>query len=282
MTASWKEKISSYSIITVGTFLMAAGTNLIYEPMYMVTGGFAGVGIILQKFFPIPLWVATAVLNIPLFLLAGRLFGMSFLKKTLYASVCFSLALAVVPEGKVYQEDYLMAALLGGALNGVGLGLVFGRGASTGGSDLLSTLLKQIFPGMTTAAILAIVDGAIVAAGMLVFGIRIGLYSIVAVFVTTRLMDRILEGLKFAKMLYIISNEPDAIAAVIMKEIDRGVTSLSGKGMYSGKQKNVLMCAVSRKEAVKIMRIVKKNDANAFVIISDVREVMGEGFAPAP
>ena len=115
-------------------------------------------------------------------------------------------------------------------------------------------------------------------AGMLIFGIRIGLYSIVAVFVTSRVMDRILEGLKFAKLLYIISEIPEVIASSVMEELGRGVTALDGKGMYSGNGKIVLMCAVSRKETVSILRLVKNLDPAAFVIVSDVREVRGEGF----
>lgn len=278
MIISWKDKISSYCFITIGTFLMAMGTNIVYEPMSMVTGGFAGIGIILQKFFLVPVWVVTVVLNIPLFIMAGRLYGLTFLKKTLYAATCFSLALAIIPKPEVLQQDYLMASLMGGALNGTGLGLVFGQGASTGGSDLLSTLLKQLFPGISTASILAVVDGVIVAVGMLVFGVRVGLYSIVAVVVTTKLMDRILDGLKFAKLLYIVSEKTEAIATGIMEELERGVTALEATGMYSGQRKKVLLCVASRGEAVKILQMVKNQDEGAFVIISDAREVMGEGF----
>lgn len=278
MIISWKDKISSYSLITVGTFLMALGTNIVYEPMSMVTGGFAGIGILLQKFIEIPIWLVTVILNIPLFIMAGRIYGMSFLKKTLYAALCFSVALAIIPEFRVLHEDYLMAALVGGALNGIGLGLVFGQGASTGGSDLLSTLLQHVFPGVSAAVILAFVDGTIVALGMMVFGVRIGLYSIVAVVITTKLMDRILDGLKFAKLLYIVSDQTTRIADGILSEIERGVTSLQAKGMYSGEDKQVLMCVAPRREAVKILQLVKEKDENAFVIISDAREVMGEGF----
>lgn len=274
----WKRKISSYGMITVGTFLMAMGINLIYEPMSMVTGGFSGIGIILNYFMRIPIWLTTAALNIPLFIVAWIKFGRAFVTKSLYAAVCFSIALAVVPGVEVVNEDYLMAALLGGALNGAGLGLVFGRGASTGGSDLLSTLLNPLFPWISAGNILSIIDGIIVVGGMVVFGMRTGLYSIVAVFVTSKLIDRILEGMKFAKLLYIISDKPEVIAGQIMEKLQRGVTSLNGRGMYSKKNKNVLMCAVSRKETVSVIKIVKKMDKNAFVIISDVREVMGEGF----
>ncbi len=278
MFLSWKRAISSYGIITVGTFLMALGINLIYEPMSMVTGGFSGIGIVVHHFLPVPVWITTAVLNVPLFIIAGKKFGMAFVAKSLYAAICFSILLAVVPVVKVVHEDYLMAALLGGALNGAGLGLVFGRGASTGGSDLLGTLLHPLIPWVSAGNILSIIDGIIVAGGMLVFGMRTGLYSIVAVFVTSKLIDRILEGLKFAKLLYIISDEPRKIAGQVMEKLQRGVTSLKGTGMYSGREKYVLMCAISRKETVSVLKIVREADENAFVIISDAREIMGEGF----
>lgn len=278
MLLSWKREISSYGIITIGTFLMALGINMIYEPMSMVTGGFSGIGIIVRHFLPVPVWLTTAALNIPLFIIAWKRFGAGFVAKSLYATVCFSIALAVVPGAEVVHKDYLMAALLGGTLNGTGLGLVFGRGASTGGSDLLGTLLHPLVPWVSAGNILSIIDGIIVAGGMMVFGIRIGLYSIVAVFVTSKLIDRILEGLKFAKLLYIISDEPGRIAGQVMEKLQRGVTSLNGTGMYSGHEKNVLMCAISRKETVSVLKIVREADENAFVIISDAREIMGEGF----
>lgn len=278
MITSSKKMIGSYALITLGTFFMALGTNMVYEPLSMVTGGFASIGIILRHFVPVPLWTVNITLNIPLFIIAAKKFGMGFVGKTCYATLCFTLALAVVPQLPVAHEDYLMAALLGGTLNGTGLALVFGRRASTGGTDLLSTLVKEYVPSVSTARILGVVDGLIVVVGMLVFGMRIGLYSIVAVFVTSRVMDRILEGLKFAKLLYIISEVPEMIAGSVMKELERGVTALDGRGMYSGNSKNVLMCAVSRKETVSVLRLVKELDPAAFVIVSDVREVRGEGF----
>lgn len=281
MITSSKKTIGSYALITLGTFFMALGTNMVYEPLSMVTGGFAGIGIILGHFIPVPLWAVNIALNIPLFIIAAKKFGMGFVGKTCYATLCFTLALAVVPQLPVAHEDYLMAALLGGTLNGTGLALVFGRRASTGGTDLLSTLVKEYVPSVSTARILGVVDGLIVVVGMLVFGMRIGLYSIVAVFVTSRVMDRILEGLKFAKLLYIISEVPEMIAESVMQELERGVTALDGRGMYSGNSKNVLMCAVSRKETVSVLRLVKELDPAAFVIVSDVREVRGEGFESA-
>lgn len=183
---SLKRKISSYGMLAVGTFFMAAGTNIVYEPMHMVTGGFAGIGIVLQEFFSVPLWAVTVILNIPLFIAAFYRFGIRFLEKTFFAAVCFSLLLAVVPQFPVRHTDYLMAAIIGGSLNGLGLALVFRQSASTGGTDLLASLLKLRFPSVSSGMILAILDGSVVIAGMAVFGLRIGIYAVMAVFITLR------------------------------------------------------------------------------------------------
>ncbi len=274
----------SYLLVTVGTFFMAAATNVIYEPLSMVTGGFSGVGIILKKVFEqaagvsIPIWLTTTLLNIPLFLIAMKIRGAKFIRKTLYAAACFSVALLVVPTFEVTNEDYLMAAVLGGVLNGTGIGLVFSQNASTGGSDLMSSLLNRWFPGFSISELLIFIDGIIVLAGIGIFGMNTGLYSIVAVFVMGKVSDALLDGLKFAKMAYIISDHPAVISEGIMNNLRRGVTGLDGKGMFSGNEKNVLMCVVSKKEIVKLIDIVKTADERAFVIVTDAKEVLGEGF----
>lgn len=275
----------SYLLMTAGTFFMAAATNIIYEPLSMVTGGFSGIGIILKKVLEntagisCPVGLTNIVLNIPLFLVAMKQKGAQFIRKALYATFCFSVALLIVPTFEIKNEDYLMAAVFGGVLNGTGIGLVFSQKASTGGSDLLSTLLKPFFPGLSISELLIFIDGIIVLAGMGIFGIHTGLYSIVAVFVMGKVSDALLDGLKFAKMAYIISDSPLVISERIMKKLDRGVTGLNGKGMYSGQDKNVLVCVVSKKEVVKLIDIVKEADEKAFVIVSDAKEVLGEGFA---
>ena len=274
----------SYLLVTVGTFFMAAATNVIYEPLSMVTGGFSGIGIILKKVFEqaagvsIPIWLTTTLLNIPLFLIAMKIRGAKFIRKTLYAAACFSVALLVVPTFEVTNEDYLMAAVLGGVLSGTGIGLVFSQNASTGGSDLMSSLLNRWFPGFSISELLIFIDGIIVLAGIGIFGMNTGLYSIVAVFVMGKVSDALLDGLKFAKMAYIISDHPAVISEGIMNNLRRGVTGLEGKGMYSGNEKNVLMCVVSKKEIVKLIEIVKTADERAFVIVTDAKEVLGEGF----
>ena len=274
----------TYLLLTAGTFFMAVWINVIYEPLSMVTGGFSGIGILVKKLTQtarwsgIPVGMTTLLLNIPLFIWGYSQKGKVFVKKTVYAASCFSFFLLIIPTFDIVKQDYLMAALVGGLLNGTGIGLVFSQGASTGGSDLLSVLTAKILPGLSASERLILIDTLIVAAGVFIFGLEIGLYAVVAVFVTGKVSNAILDGLKFAKIAYIISDHPEEISEHILRELGRGLTGLEGQGMYSEKHKMVLMCVVSKKEAVLLKDIVKNADNEAFLILSEAKEVLGEGF----
>ena len=274
----------TYLLLTAGTFFMAVGINVIYEPLSMVTGGFSGIGILVKKLTQtarwsgIPVGMTTLLLNIPLFIWGYSQKGKVFVKKTVYAASCFSFFLLIIPTFDIVKQDYLMAALVGGLLNGTGIGSVFSQGASTGGSDLLSVLTAKILPGLSASERLILIDTLIVAAGVFIFGLEIGLYAVVAVFVTGKVSNAILDGLKFAKIAYIISDHPEEISEHILRELGRGLTGLEGQGMYSEKHKMVLMCVVSKKEAVLLKDIVKNADNEAFLILSEAKEVLGEGF----
>ena len=274
----------TYLLLTAGTFFMAVGINVIYEPLSMVTGGFSGIGILVKKLTQtarwsgIPVGMTTLLLNIPLFIWGYSQKGKVFVKKTVYAASCFSFFQLIIPTFDIVKQDYLMAALVGGLLNGTGIGLVFSQGASTGGSDLLSVLTAKILPGLSASERLILIDTLIVAAGVFIFGLEIGLYAVVAVFVTGKVSNAILDGLKFAKIAYIISDHPEEISEHILRELGRGLTGLEGQGMYSEKHKMVLMCVVSKKEAVLLKDIVKNADNEAFLILSEAKEVLGEGF----
>lgn len=276
--------IRKYFIILVGSLLMALAVNLVYEPMELVTGGVSGLAIVVKDLTRgiinggIPLWLFNVACNVPLFLLAIRAKGFRFLVTSLFGMMAFSLALMVIPVVDLQLEDYLLASILGGAISGIGIGMVFSVQASTGGTDLLATLLHFKNRHITVPQILIIIDGAIILIGALVFGIGNALYAIIAVFVTTKVSDSILEGLKFAKMAYIISDDYAEIAHAIMNHMDRGVTGVNATGMYSNQEKKMLFCVVSKKEIIKIVEISKIIDPGSFVIVSDVREVMGEGF----
>lgn len=279
-----KSKAMHYVFVIIGTVLMAVSIRLVYEPMGMVTGGVTGLAIVIKELTSfiikggVPLWVTNIILNIPLIILAVYILGKKLLMNTLFATICLSVALAVVPSFNLLPEDYLLASVFGGALGGVGMGMIFVASASTGGTDLLAMLIHRFKPYYSIPRILIVIDGIIVMAGALVFGISKTLYAIIAVYITTKVSDGILEGLKFAKMAYVISDYYDEIAKVILEKLDRGVTGVYAKGMYSNKDKKMLFCVVSKKEIVELTELVSEIDPKAFIIVSDVREVMGEGF----
>lgn len=263
---------------------MAISVNLVYDPLEMVTGGVTGLAIVIKKVSSIwikdgiPIWLTNIVLNIPLLIAAVLVRGKTFLKNTLFATVSLSVALYIIPTYDIVYQDYLLAAVFGGLIGGVGLGLVFVTLSSTGGTDLLAMIINKYKPYYSVPQILIVIDGIIVLAGVISFGVTKALYAIIAVYITTKVSDSILEGLKFAKMAYVISDYYDEIAKQIMKDLDRGVTGVSATGMYSNKDKKMLFCVVSKKEIVELTEIVAKIDPRAFIIVSDVREVMGEGF----
>ncbi|MBP1753957.1 MAG: hypothetical protein H6Q59_355 [Firmicutes bacterium] len=273
-----------YFIILIGSFLMALGVNLVYEPMGLVTGGVSGLAIIVKYLTRgivdggVPVWFFNLMCNIPLFLLSIKAKGFRFLLTSLFGMLAFSLSLMVIPVYDLGLQDYLLASILGGAVSGVGIGLVFSVQASTGGTDLMATLLHFRSKHITVPQMLIVIDGTVIFLGALVFGLGNALYAIIAVFITTKISDSILEGLKFAKMAYIISEDYAEIAHAIMHHMDRGVTGINATGMYSNRDKKMLFCVVSKKEIVKIVEIAQKIDPKSFVIVSDVREVMGEGF----
>lgn len=268
-----------YLLLIAGAFIMGFAIKNIYDPLNLVTGGVSGLAIVIKSKMGVPLWLTNTLLNIPLFLASYRIKGWRFIKRTLVSTVSLSLSLYVIPEMMIMPaDDILLSALFGGLISGVGSGMVFMTQATTGGTDMLAALLQKIMPHYSVPQIMQVLDAAIVLTGAAVFGIRPTLYALIAIYAVTRMSDGILEGLKFSKMVYIISDRYEEIAGVIMEEIDRGVTGIKAEGMYSGSDKMMLCCVVSRKEISQIKEIVRECDPRAFVIVSDVREVLGEGF----
>ena len=273
-----------YLMIIVGTALMAVAVNSVFDLCGMVTGGFSGIAILVKEWTEdvvpggIPLWVTNMSMNIPLFFIGMKIGGFGFVKKALIGEVCLSFWLAVLPAFDIAGNDLLLAAVYGGVIQGVGIGLVFlGRG-TTGGTDMMAALLQLKLRHYSIAQIMQFIDGAVVLVGMYVFGVQKALYAIIAVFLITKVTDGMIEGLKFSKQAYIITSKPEEISTQIMRNLDRGVTGIRGKGMYSGQDKLLLYCVVGRKEIVALKELVDEIDPEAFVIVSDVREVLGEGF----
>jgi len=276
--------IKKYLIILAGAVLMALAINLIFEPMELVTGGVSGLAIVIKHLTltlvegGVPLWLSNILFNVPLFILAIWLMGKDYIVPVVAGTIFLTLALYVIPLVDIQLEDKLLGSLFGGALTGVGIGMIFSVSASTGGTDLLAMLIHDKKKHISAPRLLYFIDGAIILVGALVFGISNAMYAIIAVYIATKFSDGILEGLKFAKMAYIISDEYEAIAHEILTGMDRGVTGIYARGMYSQADKKMLFCVVSKQEIIKITEIAQKIDPDSFIIVSDVREVMGEGF----
>ena len=254
-----------YALIILGAFIMGCALKNLYDPINLVTGGVTGIAIVMKSVAGVPLWLTNTLCNIPLFLAAWKLKGWRFIKRTLAATAALSVSLLVIPEMAFLTDDLFLTSL-------------FLFQATTGGTDMLAALIQRKLKHYSIAQIMQVLDGLVVLLGAMVFGIRYALYALIAIYATAKVSDGILEGLKFSKQAYIISDKYQEIAQAVMTRMDRGVTALNGAGMYSGQAKKVLFCVVSKKEIVTLREIVAEFDKRAFVIVTDVREVFGEGF----
>lgn len=276
--------IRSYLLIAAGTGIMAFAIKSTYDPIGLITGGFTGIGIMLRRLTTefvkggIPIWLTNLLLNIPLFLAAFKLKGGRFLGRTMIASLLLSFWLGLIPDCDLAGGDYLLASVYGGVMTGAGIGLVLSAQVATGGTDLIATLLHMKFRAYSIAQILQMIDGVIIIAGIYVCGIRASLYAVFAVYITSRVSDLITEGGKFSKAVYIISDQYEQIADAVMHQMNRGTTLLPAVGMYRGEERSMLFCIVSKKEVVTLKEYIKNIDVHAFVIVTDAREVLGEGF----
>ena len=273
-----------YLFIFMGTGIMALAIQCIFEPIGLVTGGFSGIAIIIRKMTAgiveggVPLWLTNLALNVPVFIAALIIKGRKFLGRTVIGTVLLSFWLYVIPQVDLTQGDYMLSSVFGGVITGIGSGFVLLAKATTGGTDMVSALIQKYVRHYSVVQILQVIDGMVVLAGLYVFGLKPALYAIVAIFITSKVSDALMEGMKYSKAAFIITDCYKEIADAIMTQLDRGLTGLDATGMYSGDKKTVLYCVVSKKEIVELKDIVAKIDPKAFVIVTDAREVFGEGF----
>ncbi len=268
-----------YSLIALGTFLLALGINQFAIPFKISSGGVSTIGTVLLYLFHIPLSVTNIVFNAILFLLGFRLLGKESVIKTVAGIIFLSVFYELTAFFPAYTEDIFIASVVGGVLIGLGVGLVIRQEASTGGSDFAALMLSRFFPHVSVSVLIMIIDLAIVFLSGIVFGsLTITFYSAIVLFIATKVSDAILVLGDSAKSAYIFSAKNQEIADAIMKKFNRGVTGLYSKGMYSGNDNTMLLCVVSPKELPFLAHLVRGIDKNAFIIISDVKEVLGEGF----
>ncbi len=276
--------IKDYLLIIIGTGLMAFAIASIYDPAGLVTGGFSGLAIMVKELTTswvpggVPLAVTNLILNVPVFLIAIWLKGFQYVVKTLFATIILSVWLYALPIMPLAQGDLLLTALYGGVIMGAGIGMVFVAQATTGGTDLIAAIIQHFWRHYSIAEIMQVIDAVIVIAGAYMFGVQMALYAIIAIYLVSKVSDGLIEGLKFSKAAFIITNQPEELADILMEEMERGVTGISARGMYSRQEKNMLFCVVGQKQIVRLKDLVLKTDPTAFVIVCDVREVLGEGF----
>ncbi len=219
------------------------------------------------------------LLNIPLFIIALLKNGKHFFINAIAGTVLLSLFLDIFDKFKPITNDRFLACIYGGIIAGIGTAIILKAGASTGGSDLLTQIAKAFNPNIRISNLLVILDTIIVALNVFFFKeLEIGLYSAITIFIMGKMIDVFFEGINFARIVYIVSPRYQDIAKEIGNRVRRGATSLSGKGMYKREERNVLMCVASRNEVREIRKIVNEIDKNAFIVISNAREVFGEGF----
>lgn len=275
----WKRHLADYAWIAVGALIMAVGVNQFLVGVKLSTGGIGSVATMLFHFFRIPLSVTNLVLNIILFLLGYKIIGKHGLFKTIAGVLFLSLFLEGSALLPIYGDDILLCAVFGGLLCGIGVGTVIRSEGSTGGSDFVAVILHRLFPHIPVALVLMGIDFIIILISGIVFrSMTVMLYSLLALFVAAKTADMILTIGNAAKSVYILSEKRTEIANWVQSELGRGVTGIYSKGMYSNNDSTMLLCVVSPKELPQLVHTVRDMDKSAFVIITDVREVWGEGF----
>ena len=270
--------------ILLGVMIMAAGVEMFFAPSGFVAGGATGLGIVLNEIanqnfgFSVPLWLVNILWDLPLLILGRKKIGKVFFRRTLLGCVGFSVALFIAEYLPEYKGDLILVCLFGGTFVGIGAGLVLRSMGATGGTDSAAALIHEMIPKISVSQYIFLLDSIIILLGMAVFGIEQGMYAIASVYLTSRWVNTILQGGSFSKGAFIISKKWQEIANVLLEQADRGVTAFYGRGLYTNEEKEILLCVFTANELVKIKEIVSEIDKSAFVLVTDMAEVLGEGF----
>ncbi len=274
-----KSKIFDYIIIAFGAFLIAFAVSVFLVPGKITSGGISAVGTVMLYFFNVPISVTNILLNSALFALGYRELGRKSLYKTVFGIIALTLFFEVCARIPAYTGDMLAASLAGGIIMGLGLGLAVRVDGSTGGSDFAGIMIHKRTSHISVANIILFIDLCIIVLSGIAFGsITVTIYSALTLFVATKVCDMVLSFGNAAKEIQILSDKSDDIAATILTKFNRGVTGVHCKGMYTKNNSLMLYCIVSPRELPKILDIVRRIDSEAFIAVSDVREVLGRGF----
>lgn len=274
-----KKFISESLIEILGAAIMSFGISLFLLPSQLSSGGFSGIATIIYYIFKIPMGITILFLNVPVFIFSFFRLGKSFFVKSIIGTISLSTFIDLFDQLNPLTEDRFLACIYGGIIVGIGTALILKSNSSTGGSELISNIVKSYNPNAKMGKVIMIIDITVVLVSVIVFRkVEIGLYSAIDIYIMGKVIDIIVEGVYFTKLIIIISDKNEEIAKEIGKNIERGATGLYGKGMYKRDNKLVLLCAVSRSDISKIKNVVRSIDSQAFMVITNSREVMGLGF----
>ena len=274
-------KLSEVIILLSGCLLMGISINMFLNPHNIAPGGLTGVSIIINTLTGIPIWLINISVDIPLFLFAFRILGKQDASKTLLGIIFLTLSLKLT-ENLTYvhiTDDILLSSISGGIILGAALGLIFRINGSTGGTDLIALLANKFFPSLSIPTLMGFADGCVVIlSGIVSRNIETALYSAISLYIIVKVSDIMVEGINTSSSFIIISDKYMEIGNAITDELKRGATILKGQGLYTGYEKNVLLVVVSKKQVITLRRLIKRIDPNSFIIISDIFDVLGEGF----
>lgn len=265
--------------IVVGSFLFAFALNYFIIANGLAEGGFTGIALITHYLTGWPAGIILGILNIPLLILGGFRWGLSFILKTIFSVFLVSLSVDLLESvsSGLHTNDLLLAALYGGVVSGVGIGIVLRSGATTGGLDIVARFLHEKY-NINVGVVYFSFDIAVISIVAIFFGLEKALYTLVALFIFSQVVDRFVEGLNEARAVIIVSQASVAITQAIINEMDRGATLLRGQGAYTGREKDVVYVVVGKSQILQLKRLVQKLDPYAFVTVNHVYEVLGEGF----
>ncbi len=276
-----KRNVIDFAYYTIGSFLYAVSVNCFSAPNTIAPGGVTGLATVVHYLIPqAPIGTMILLFNVPLLIAAWRQSGRAFALRTLVCTVLVTVVIDVSAAWlPVYVGDLFLASVMGGVLAGFGLGLIFLRGGSTGGTEVAARLLEQRFPHISVGHLMLVVDAAVIALAAVIFhNVESAMYAAVLTFVTTTLIDTLVYGSMGGKLVLIFSRQRQVIAQEILTTLNRGVTKLYSRGGYSETDGEVLVCAVGRTQVYSLRRLVAKLDPTAFMVITSAEEVLGKGF----
>ncbi len=271
-----------YLGITLGILITAVGLDVFLIPNRLAAGGVSGLATVLHYSAGVPVGIAMLVMNLILLAIGTRAYGAHYGVKTIYGAIGLSIAVDVLAAAMKFAHlpavsHPILGTLYGGILTGIGMGVVFSNGGNTGGTDIIAQILAK-YVNLGVGQIFLLVDGFVMLVAASVFGVQLALFGFIAVFIMGWVIDAIQEGVGVHKAAFIMTEKSGGVASAILNELNRGATGLKSRGLFSGEERETILCVVTRREIEQLRKLVHREDPSAFMIVTDAREVVGEGF----